>query len=260
MPTTIKVLKKKKLSKGIMFAGLPGIGLVGKIVLDYLMKELKTEKIAEIYSDSFPPSVHSKKGLIELIKDELHYHKNGKNEYIFLSGPVQPIIDFRQGSAAEHYEFAEKIIESVKAMGVKEIYTLAGLNIGEKRLESAPRVVCTATNEKILNEFEKFGAVKEKHEGLISGAAGLILGIGAEHGIQGACLMGETNSSLIYGDPGSAKALLELLIKKHKFKVKMDKIDSEAKEIEKTFKAMEKQVESLSAQQETDEGPLKYVI
>ena len=42
MPTTIKVLKKKKLSKGIMFAGLPGIGLVGKIVLDYLMKELKT--------------------------------------------------------------------------------------------------------------------------------------------------------------------------------------------------------------------------
>jgi len=55
MVTKIVLLSEKKLKKPIMFVGLPGIGLVGKICVDYFLKQFKTEKIGEIYSDSFPP-------------------------------------------------------------------------------------------------------------------------------------------------------------------------------------------------------------
>ena len=78
MPTKILVTKKVTAKNAILLVGLPGIGLVGKITADYLLKELKPEKVAEIYSDSFPPSVHTKNSKVHLIKDEIYYLKYKK--------------------------------------------------------------------------------------------------------------------------------------------------------------------------------------
>ncbi len=259
MPTKIKFLKELKLKNAIMFTGLPGIGLVGKIVVDYLLKEFKAVKFAEIFSDSFPPSVHTKNGLIELIKDELYYYSLKDQDFVFLAGPVQPALDYRVGSAEEHFEFAEKIIEACKKLGVAKIITLAGLNVGDARLENNPQIIVAATSKKILTEFTEVGAKEDKPEGLISGAAGLLLGIGLQHGLEGCCLMGETNAKLIYGDPGAAKALLELLMKKYGFTVKLDKITKEAKEIEKAFKQLAEQMEASQEEEETPKEGLTYV-
>ena len=71
MATIVKFVKEIKAKDAVLFTGLPGIGLVGKIVVDYLLKQVKAERVAEIVSDSFPPSVHTRNGLIEMIKDEL---------------------------------------------------------------------------------------------------------------------------------------------------------------------------------------------
>jgi hypothetical protein len=255
MATRVKLLKKEKLKNAILFTGLPGIGLVGKISVDYLLRQLKATKVAEIYSDSFPPSVHTNNSVIELIKDELYFYENGKKQFLFLSGPVQPSLDFRTGSAIEHYEFAEKVVETAKELGVKEVYTLAGINIGEKRMEKTPSVVVAATSKKMLDEFKKFNVKPAQDDGLISGAAGLVLGIGKEHGLEGACLMGETNARLVYGDHGSAKKLLELLVKKFGFKISMAEIEKESKKIERAFAQLTKSLEGLD-----DEPPgLSYV-
>lgn len=264
MATHVKFLKKAKLRNPVLFTGLPGIGLVGKIAVDYLLKQLKTEKIAEIYSDSFPPSVHTKTALIELIKDEIFvFRGNKKQDFLFLAGPVQPTLDFRMGSAQEHYEFAEQIVKSMKESGVKQIYTLAGINIGEKRMEKESEVIVAASSKKILEEFEKSGAKVDKKEGLISGAAGLIVGVGQMHGLEGACLMGETNANLVYGDHGAAKKIIELLVKRFSFKVEMSGIAKEAQEIEKAFKQLSKQLQELREREmEDDEKPkggLSYV-
>lgn len=258
MATKIEFLKEIKLKNGIMFTGLPGIGLVGKIVIDYLLKEFKPVKIANIYSDSFPPSVHTKKGIIEMISDSLYYYSFNDQDYLFLAGPIQPALDGR-ASTAEHYEFAEKIVEEVKKIGVAEIYTLAGINVGEKRLAKKPGVICATTSSKLLQDLKKHGIQPEKEEGLISGAAGLLLGVGNKHGLEGACLMGETNARLIYGDPGSAKSMLEIIKSKFGFKVSMEKIEKEAKEIEKTFKQLSQQMQELDKEEESPEDGLSYV-
>ena len=101
------------------------------------------------------------------------------------------------------------------------------------------------------------GAKEDKKEGLISGAAGLFVGICKLHKMTGACLMGETNAQLIYGDQGSAKAIIEVLKKRFGFKVKMKLIDKEAKEIETAFKDLNMQLESL--EEETPNNNLPYV-
>jgi uncharacterized protein (TIGR00162 family) len=258
MPTKILVLKKLQLKDAVLIVGLPGIGLVGKIAVDYLLKQFKTEKVAEVLSDSFPPSVHTKDSKVFLIKDEIfHFNFKGR-DFVFLSGPVQPTLDFKVGSSHEHYEFSETLVSFFKNIGVTEMVTLAGLNVGENRLNKKPEVIVAGSSDEVISAWKKVGAKEDKKEGLISGAAGLFVGIGMLHGIRGACLMGETNPQLIYGDHGSAKQVIETISKKFGFKVKMSTIEKDAKQIEKAFKEL---ATHLEPQLEEDKlgGNLTYV-
>ncbi|MDD3159490.1 MAG: PAC2 family protein [Candidatus ainarchaeum sp.] len=259
MPTKILVIKKLNLNNAVLLVGLPGIGLVGKIAIDYLMKELHPEKIAEIYSYSFPPSVHTKDSKIELIHDEVFYLKKGKQDFLFLAGPVQPTLDPKTGTSEEHYEFSETLIGFFKSIGVKEIVTLAGINIGDKRLDSNPNVVVAGTDNEVVSSWVKIGAKEDKKEGLISGVAGLLVGLSRMYGVKGVCLMGETNIQLIYGDNGSAKKLIEVICKKYNLKIKMQSIAKDAKEIEKTFKELTKQLHALEEEPTEQNTKLPYV-
>jgi uncharacterized protein (TIGR00162 family) len=257
MPTKILVLKKLSLSDATLLVGLPGIGLVGKISVDYLLKQFKTEKVAEVLSDSFPPSIHTKGSKILLIKNEVFYLKYKKKDFLFLAGPVQPALDFKVGSSHEHYEFAETMVNFFKSLGVKEIVTLAGINVGGARMSSKPKVIVAATDEGVLGQWKKAGAKEDRKEGLISGAAGLIAGLGQLHGIKAACLMGETNAQLVYGDHGSAKSVIEVLSKRFGFKLDMHSIEKETKNIEKAFTELNKQLETI--EEEKPSNGLSYV-
>ena len=257
MPTRILVVKKVAFKDAILVVGLPGIGLVGKICVDYMLKQLKTEKIAEVLSDSFPPSVHTKESKVFLIKDEIFHFNNKGKDFLFLSGPVQPPLDFKVGSSHEHYEFSETLINFFKSVGVSEVVTLAGLNVGENRLNHKPEVIVAGTDDAVLLEWKKAGAKEDKKEGLISGVAGLLVGIGKLHGIRGACLMGETSPQLVYGDHGSAKAVIELVSKKFGFSFKMKTIEKESKQIEKAFKELSTHLDVPLDEEKSDK--LSYV-
>ena len=192
--------------------------------------------------------------------DDVYYFPFKNKDFVFLAGPVQPALDFRVGSAAEQYEFAKSIIDYVKKLGVKEVFTLAGINVGERRLEKEPRIICASTHKKYLDQWKDLGAIVDQPEGLISGAAGLLLGLAHEEGLVGVCLMGETTSKLIYGDHGAAKKVLELLVKKFGFKVDMNRIKKEATDIEKAFTQLSKQLESeKAAEDKGGKEPLTYV-
>ncbi|MFH1544672.1 MAG: PAC2 family protein [archaeon] len=143
------------MNNAVLFTGLPGIGLVGKIAVDYMLKQLKAEKIGEVSSDSFPPSVHTKNSLIELIKDELyHYSYKGKH-YLFLAGPVQPSLDVRFGLAHEHYEFAREIVEAVKKNGRKgDIHSCRNQCWGEAH-EPRTKGCSGSYKQEITGRFQK---------------------------------------------------------------------------------------------------------
>lgn len=257
MPTKILVLKKVALKDAVLIVGLPGIGLVGKISVDYLLKEFKPEKMAEVLSDSFPPSIHTKNSRIFLIKNEIFYFNFKGKDFVFLAGPVQPALDMKIGSAQEHYEFAETLVNFFKSIGVVEVVTLAGINVGDKRINAKPEVIVAGTDDNVINDWKNVGAKEDKKEGLISGAAGLIVGLGQLHGLRGACLMGETTAQLVYGDQGSAKSVVELLRKRFGFKVNMKLLEKDSKQIEKAFKDLTQQLEA--PEEEKNENGLSYV-
>ena len=241
MPTTIKITKKKKFKNPAMIIGLPGIGLVGKIAADYILKNRKGEKVGMIYSDSFPPSVQTTGGMLELICDEI-VHVRASRDLLFVVGPVQPSLDMRASSGKDHYEFADAIIKAAKDLGVREIFTLAGINIGDKRIVGKPNIVIAGTSKGLIARLKKTGKVKTEENGFISGAAGLVLGLAKEQGIDGACIMGETNARLIYGDHGAAKAVVEYIAKMFGMTIEMGRIEKESKKIEEAFNQLTKEL------------------
>ena len=52
--TYVKELAKVEAKNPVLIEGLPGLGLVGKIAMRYLIKQLKAQKFAYLYSPHFP--------------------------------------------------------------------------------------------------------------------------------------------------------------------------------------------------------------
>ena len=108
--------KKPKLNKPIFIEGLPGIGNVGKVAVDFIIDELNTNKIYEISSYSFPHSVFvNEDNLVELPKIEIFYKKLKSVDVLLLAGDIQPIDE------VSSYEFSEKILDVGVSQATEEL-------------------------------------------------------------------------------------------------------------------------------------------
>ena len=85
---TPHVKKLPKLSKPILVEGLPGIGNVGKVAVDFLIDELKAKKLYTLFSYTLPHSVFvNEKNLVELPAIDIYYkQRKGKKDLLFLTG------------------------------------------------------------------------------------------------------------------------------------------------------------------------------
>lgn len=185
--------KKPKLNNPILIEGLPGIGNVGKVAVDFLVDELNATKIYEVTSHTFPHSVFvNEDNLVELPKIEIFYKKfnNKKQDLILLCGDVQPIDE------VSSYEFSEKVLDIVEQFKSKEVITLGGIGLGE--IPKKPKVYCTANTKKIVQKY-KNGMVNDQLYGVVGpiiGVSGLLVGLAKKRNIDAISFLAET-----YGHP-----------------------------------------------------------
>jgi len=237
MATKIIELEKPRLKNPIFIVGLPGIGNVGRIAAGYLVEELKAKKFAELYSSHFMPFVLlHENSVIHVLKNEFYYWKaKGKEQrdIVLLVGDSQSI------DPEGHYEIVNSVLEYVEKIGVKEIFALAGLSIGEQK--EKPKVVGAVGEPEMIKKYEKFGIDFKSVEriGTIVGASGLFIGLGKTMGIKGMCLLGETVGFPIIPDPKSAEAVLTVLVKILKIKIDTTKLGKKIKEMEELIKKVE---------------------
>lgn len=231
-----------KLTRATLIAGLPGIGSVGKLAVDFVASELKAKKLCELQSWSFPHSIFiNEAGLAELPTVTLSYTTKPR-VLLFLTGDIQPV------EKEPSYEFATKVLELGAELGLAEIITLGG--IGLPSPPEQPGVFCTANNAKTLAHW-KSESVSTKLHGIVGpivGAAGLLVGLAARRRIPAACLLVETGGHPLYvGVPG-AKALLGVLnsqlrlgLDLAKFEASMAKLEAEmVRKAEELSKVMTK--------------------
>ena len=217
--TYIKEFLQIEPNNPILIEGLPGLGLVGKIALRYMIKQLKAKKIAYLYSPHFPYFVLvNKKGNVRLLRGAFYYYKNpnGPNDIILFTG------DSQSQTIEGQYEIADQILAFSEKYNIKTIATIGGYRMEPKE---KPKVFIAATSQEILDKALQAGATLSTSGSPIVGTAGLILGLARFKKINALCLLGETRGYL--PDPLAAKSVLEVLKSTFNFDLDLAGLDEE---------------------------------
>jgi uncharacterized protein (TIGR00162 family) len=217
--TYIKEFAEIEPKDPILIEGLPGLGLVGKIALRYLIKQLKAKKVAYLYSPHFPYFVLvNKKGNVRLLRGAFYYYKNpdGPHDLVLFTG------DSQSQTIEGQYEIADQILNFSEKHGVKTIATIGGYRMEPKE---KPKVFIAATSQEILDKALQAGATLSTSGSPIVGTAGLILGLAKFKKISALCLLGETRGYL--PDPLAAKSILEVLKSTFNFELDLTGLNEE---------------------------------
>lgn len=243
--TTIIEKKKARLRAPIMITGLPGIGLVGQVAAKYMIKKMKGDKIADIYSPHFPHQVlMSRKGGLRLLKNSVYKVRGRKRDLLVVVGDVQAV------SSVGQYEVAEAILGYCEEKGVSMVITIGGYSTG--KVASERRVFGSANNKRLMRDFEGRGVIFGETRGSIVGVAGLLPGLAKLRKMDGICIMGETHGN--YVDHTSARNVIAKLSELLGFSISLEELEREAEGREKVIRKIEKEVEQQMS------GPAKKDI
>jgi uncharacterized protein len=218
-----------KLDSCIMIAGLPGIGNVGKVAVDFMIEELKAEKAFEFFSYSLPHSVFvNEKNLIELPTISMYCKKgSGKRpDLLFIAGDVQPI------NEESCYSLSEAALGVFKKLGGSQVVTIGG--IGLPSVPKKPKVYCTGTDKAVVESFLVTGVEKTLYGvvGPIIGVTGVLLGLSKRNGISAVSLLAETYGHPMYLGIRGAREVVSILTGKFSLGIDIKELDAEIKAME----------------------------
>ena len=240
--TYIKEFAPVEPNNPILIEGLPGLGLVGKIAIRYLAKQLKAQKFAYLYSPHFPYFVLvNKKGSVRLLRGAFYYWKNtkGGHDLILFTG------DSQSQTIEGQYEIADRMLDFAKKHNVETIATIGGYRV---ETQDKPKVFAAATSPESLAKAVNAGAVVSDSGSPIVGTAGLILGLARFKKINALCLLGETRGYL--PDPMAARSVLEVLKGTFGFDLDLAGMDAEIAKAETMVTRLQKIEEKRALQAE----------
>ena len=225
-----RILEKPKPTNPVLVCGLPGSGYVGKLAADHLVGEFKLERVAEYQSAAFPPQVSVKEdGTVDPPKGELYFGAPEKGQELFVfTADAQPT------TSEGEYELSDAVVRFAKKCGVRRVYTLAAYITGS--FSNSPRVYGSGTSKEVNEMLAEKGVVLMK-DGGISGMNGLLIGVAALRGLEGACLLGETSGYVV--DAGASKAVLELLSKVVGLPIDTSRLREKAEETQKVISQLQ---------------------
>jgi proteasome assembly chaperone (PAC2) family protein len=220
----VKYFDKPELDKPQMVAAWPGMGFLAKISADYLRRQIKATKFAEIRY--FHNVLVYSNGIADLapIKHKLYFSK--EHNLIICVGDAQPSIP------EESLRLAQKIAEIAKELGVKRIFTMAAY---PNDFYEKPNVYGVFTEEESRNELAKLGVTVLDNDGAVNGLNGVMIGIAKSMDIQGVCLMGDITYANIPQHLAS-KAVLEVLVKLLGIEIDTNQLNIRAKKIDASIK------------------------
>jgi hypothetical protein len=189
--TWIKIYKRIELNEPTAIVGSSGFRSIGKLVVNHLVKKIKPQLMAELFSTHFPLIYQTKPayapnpelpgiGGIDITSGTIELPKA---RFYACSNPPLIITEGYNANFDGQYEVAAKVIDFFKDLGVKRIILLAGYGAKERK------ICCAATEKKIVQEFKDKFQIEVDYTGPFFGFSGLVFGLAASKGIEAACLL-----------------------------------------------------------------------
>lgn len=238
-----------------LVAAWPGMGNVAVIAAGYLVQKLQMKPMGEVMSRGYfdIQQVTVSGGLINtprMPRSVLYQWKNpqadGRDLIISLS-EAQP--------AARTYAYAQELMDRVEKMGVERVFTFASL-ASQLHPTEDPRVFAAGTKQQVLDEVVTLGAVTLE-DGQIGGLNGVMLGAALEHGVHGACLLGEIPFFAAgVPNPKAAKAVLSIFCEQAGIEVDMADLVQHSEAVEAAMLELMERMKAGQAEGEDgdDEG------
>lgn len=250
----IQLKKDVELDNPILLVGLPGVGHVGKLVVDHIIEIFEAEKLVEIYSPSFPPQVLvDENSVIRLVSNSFYTCKAGDTDLLLLAG------DQQSATTEGHYELCDLYLDIAEEYGVSRIYTLGGFPTGQ--LEHKDEVMGAVNNVDLEEYLKEYGIIFKESEpgGGIVGASGLMLGLSKFRDIDAACLMGLTSGYMV--DPKSAQSLIKVLSSMLDIEIDVSELEKRAREMEKIVANLmdQRQQQQQMLPDTTSDEDLRYI-
>lgn len=237
--------KIPKLNDTILVEGLPGIGNVGKVAVDFIIEELKAKRIYEFFSYSFPHSVFvNEDNLVELPSIEMYYVQNKKHSLLFLAGDIQPTDE------VSSYEFSDLILDVAQKFKTNEVITLGG--IGLPSIPENPRVFCTGNSKELVKKYKEGTEINDQLFGVVGpiiGVSGLLVGLSSRRKIKAISLLAETYGHPMYLGVKGAREIVRVLNKKLDLKIDIKKMDREISRLESDMDKRTKKLKEMTRQQ-----------
>jgi uncharacterized protein len=277
--------KTPSLNSPYLICGFPGTGLVGKLAVDYLIKELGAIHMADLFSSYFSPQVVIQAdGTTSIVKNSLYYVKNNNINKTSKKNrnEIKDINNVQEVQLNQSINGPTQSNDSLKpttsdTLSSKDLILLTGDSqpvvpgaeylLSEQILDLItkfqisniyslasyvtgtfvhdPKIYGTATNPEMVKSFRSFN-ISTLDNGNITGMNGLILGLGKLRGIEGICLLGETSGYVI--DAKASKNLLEILNNVLGIHINMDEMNKRSKDTEILIKNLEQQMMAKSGQ------------
>ena len=169
-----------------MLEAVPGVGNVGKIVVDSLVDKHPSRTIGWILHPDFPPhSTLDGNGFVSPPRININsiLLPDGRT-IITVGGPLQPM------TAAGQYEVSEAILEMASESGTPQLLVLAGLAAGTDDREI--HVICADAEVRKNLEANDIPVSKEHPKAGMIGIAGLLISLSPLYGVPAIGLVAET--------------------------------------------------------------------
>lgn len=236
-----------KLRHPWLVAVWPGMGNVAVSAGYYLMAKLEMHQLAELAArDLFDlDHVEVKDGLIRSgrrPRSRFYVWKDprGNHDLIVFIGEAQP--------PTGKFAFCHKLIDYAKKLGVEKVFTFAAMAT-EMHPEHDARVFGAAIDRGTLAELRRL-ELEIIEDGRITGLNGVLLGIAAEAGLPGGCLLGEMPhlfSQLPF--PKASLAVLEIFTTMARIDLDTDELSRQSKQMEQQLGTLLTQIEKAIGQQ-----------
>jgi uncharacterized protein len=218
----------------IILFGFPGMGLIGNIVAQHLIDQLKMQQKGIIESRLFPPVSIVYQGLVK--SPVRVYESVEKNLIIIFSDiPIDPIISGEVG---------RNLVLWAKGLSPQEVIPIAGLATTTEE----HNVFGAAATQDDLDRIKEIVRIFEI--GTISGVPAVVMNDCLNNGIHSVCLLGETRGA--NPDPRAAAEVVKALNKIYGWDIKIEPLLEQADQIEQMLHKLSEQVGEAEAKTPKD--------
>lgn len=238
--------EQRKLTRPWLVAVWPGMGHVAISAGYYLMAKLGMHMVAEFQAEELfdVDHVEVKAGLIRtgrLPRNRFFAWADpqGRHDILIFIGEAQPPLG--------KYAFCHRLVGFARQMGVERVFTFAAMAT-QMHPENDSRVFGAATDEEGLAELRRL-ELEVLEDGQIGGLNGVLLGVAAEAGLRGGCLLGEIPH--IFAQlpfPKASMRVLETFATLTGIRIDLAELAEQSREMEQTLSGLLAQMQEAMGQ------------